>query len=134
MKEIAHTIQDILNDVGMKCIQHGISLNLHNGTNVLYNGDGTLCSGYFNGSNVPEERVLAVAFNKPTRDWLPVLLHESCHMDQYLEQVKAWTDLDMPDGSDALDILFSWAAGNDAEKRLIDSMSDVDAIARLRLS
>ena len=126
MKNIAETIQYILADVSSKCVLNGISFHLHNTANVVYDGDGTECSGFFNGAE--DDKSLEVAFNKPTRDWLPVLLHESCHMDQYLENAKVWQDITMPDGSESTDMLFQWAAGNAAEKRVIESMLDLDDI------
>lgn len=124
MKRIADKLLDILADVSSTCVQHGISFHLHNSKNVVYDGDGTECSGFFNGAE--DDKTLEVAFGKPTKDWLPVLLHESCHMDQYIENAKAWQDITMPDGTESTDVLFQWAAGTDADKRIIESMVDLD--------
>lgn len=49
-------------------------------------------NGYFCNA----ERVLAVALGrmskpKPMTEWLSTFVHESCHMDQYLENSRVWT-------------------------------------------
>lgn len=84
-------------------------------SHVIYAGDGIPCSGYFLANPVTKQNMLAVGIGKPLEDWLPVLLHESCHMDQFIEQCKAWTDCTLPDadGKDSTDIVFHWIAGGD---------------------
>lgn len=47
---------------------------------------GQVCNGYF------DERTLAVATDKPFRQWFPTFIHEACHMNQYAERSKYWGD------------------------------------------
>lgn len=47
-----------------------------------------LCNGYFSDEPKP---TLAVAMGKPIEQWLPILVHEYCHMRQWIEQSPYWT-------------------------------------------
>lgn len=47
--------------------------------------------GFTNGYFDTEPFRLATARGKPVHDWLPILVHESCHMDQWFEQSPYWT-------------------------------------------
>jgi len=53
----------------------------------LGEGSNILCNGYFDGEN----RVLACAMGKDISYWLLIILHESSHMDQFLENDPNWT-------------------------------------------
>jgi hypothetical protein len=68
------------------------------------NGDGFKCGGYYD----PDDKSIKVAIKRPLNIWLGVLVHESCHMDQDIEQCKAWRD---SDGEDATLIHDLWLAG-----------------------
>ena len=48
--------------------------------------EGMRCSGYFCDS-APE---LVVACYMPPNKWLPVMVHETCHKDQYVQQAPVW--------------------------------------------
>ena len=66
-------------------------------------GDDSEVSGLFDSDNME----LTVATNKPTEEWISIMVHESCHMDQHIEQCKPWTDLDIK-GHDATTLLDMW--------------------------
>jgi len=69
-----------ISDVAAKCVEHGITLKLISDKKVCV--DSIPCSGYF------DEEDLVVATKKP--DWLDVLVHESCHLDQFVQKSKYW--------------------------------------------
>jgi hypothetical protein len=48
--------------------------------------DGVRCSGYFCDST-PE---LVVACYMSDTKWLPILVHESCHRDQFIQKIPVW--------------------------------------------
>jgi hypothetical protein len=58
------------------------------------------CSGYFD----EESKELVVAMNNT--DWLGILVHEYCHMTQWLDGVKVWTD-----GCEGLEKVEEWLSG-----------------------
>ena len=66
-------------------------------------GDGAKVNGFLS----DDARMLAVATGKPKSKWFSTFLHESCHMDQSIEQAQVWKDLTI-DGQDATDLVFMW--------------------------
>lgn len=67
----------LLSDIKKIARQNGIRVQLTPYKRVkIYGG---FCSGYFD-----EEKII-VATKRKKVEWVPVLIHESCHMDQLLE-------------------------------------------------
>lgn len=77
-------ISTFISSVVNKCIKHNIGFHLVPMPYVM--ADGLKCSGYF------DEKELVVAANK--KDWLDVLVHESCHLDQFIQKYKLWSVAD----------------------------------------
>jgi hypothetical protein len=77
-------IETFLAKTTLDCQKHGIGLHFVPEKSV--NADGVKCSGYFDNLD------LKVAFHK--KDWLDVLVHESCHMDQWLSGHPLWKKAD----------------------------------------
>jgi hypothetical protein len=76
-------IKQLIGDVAFKCIQNKMFFHLDYVNKV--DQENLPCSGYF------DEKNLVVATNKKNvREWLDVLVHESCHLDQFLEKSKLW--------------------------------------------
>ena len=94
-----------IEDLRKTCKENGIKLRLENKTGIPYtdNDDGMMVNGYFSG----EDKELACAVGKDIDLWLTILIHESCHMDQFLENVPAWTD------NVGLEQTDSWLSGED---------------------
>lgn len=59
------------------------------------------CSGYFDGGDVPE---LVVAMNR--KDWIEILVHEYCHLTQWVEKIPLWTQ-----SADSLNKIDIWLNG-----------------------
>ena len=72
-------------DITKKCLKNNISLHLVAKDSVEADENIT-CSGYF------DEKDLVVACKK--KDWLDILVHESCHMDQFIGKYPLWKDSD----------------------------------------
>jgi len=66
--------------------------------------DGLETCGYF----CEEPKRLAVATGTPMSEWLPIFVHESCHMDQWLERVPFWND-----GEKGNQFMEKWLKGKD---------------------
>lgn len=76
-------IKEIIADVASLCVQNNITFRLEWSSAITE--DEFACSGYF------DESSLVVATKKPKKDWITTLLHESCHMDQWLStDAAAW--------------------------------------------
>lgn len=92
-------LNKLIADVATKCVAHGITLSLIHVKNV--DQENLPCSGYF------DEKSLVVATKKKKiRDWVDVLVHESCHLDQFVEKSEVWVS----DG-DSLSVVESWIKG-----------------------
>ncbi len=103
--------QQLIEDTKLLAAQHDIVMTLSEEETLDY-GDGTRVNGYFLGSD--DAREFAVAVGKPESEWIEIFVHESCHMDQFIENAKVWTDLDsLSDEEDACTITFNWIGGED---------------------
>jgi len=69
--------------------KHGVTVVIDKRKNYVETG-GIRSNGFFSDDDPP---ILAVAQGtRPVHQWMLVFLHESCHMDQWIEQTKIWTD------------------------------------------
>ena len=66
------------------------------------------CNGYFDGDK------LVVACGKPEKHWLSILVHESCHMDQWIKKLKVWKK------SADLDVTDEWLNGDRFRKKTVN--------------
>jgi len=74
-------------DLNFQCKKHGIKLKLINSATIPYIDNTNIqVSGYFDTMNME----LAVAKGKDLVEWLEIIIHESCHLDQYVENCEVW--------------------------------------------
>jgi hypothetical protein len=94
-----------ISDLKKEASENNINLILSPNSGVAFTTDESsiLCNGYFDG----DTRTLACAMGKDLSYWLIILIHESCHMDQFLEGVSEWTE------NIGLDETDKWLSGND---------------------
>jgi hypothetical protein len=96
-------INKFISDLEQKCSEHNINLLIPNTAGVQYPSGNTLTNGYFDSDN----RVLACATGKELNQWLPILIHEASHMDQFLENDPVFIE------SLGLDETFKWNEGSE---------------------
>lgn len=70
-----------ISDTVKLCTDNNVKFTLIN-KNKVEAAKGIYCNGYFLADGSKLE--LVVACKKSMREWLPILVHESCHLDQYL--------------------------------------------------
>lgn len=106
--------------VKRRCAEHGVTLDLRRSKKIVFS-DNIKCSGYFDGDN----RVLAVAMNH--KDALGILVHEFCHMTQWLDHSRGKFRLWSTAGT-ALAKVESWLAGESVTnlKRAISYSRDLE--------
>lgn len=91
-------------DLRKLCKRHDVKLLLINKPSIPFVGNKDIqVSGYFD-SAINE---MAVATKKDGIEWLEILIHESCHLDQFLENTKIWNSTDY-DGIDACGLIDLW--------------------------
>ena len=97
-------------DVQTRAAANGVAIVLGGEAKLPYIlAPDMLVSGYF----VDRPRVeLAVAMGKPLAEWLSILVHESCHMDQFIEKSPAWAEA-FCEGRETLDWVNDWTDGKD---------------------
>ena len=79
--------------------------------------DGIMVNGYFDDI----KRILACSLGKDISQWLPILVHESCHMDQYLEQIPEWLENAGVDNIGSMYYIDKWLNGDDnVDMKLVD--------------
>jgi len=101
---------DFLKIIKEKCKSLGVKYLFPITSKVSYPGSGDIkVSGYFD--NIPEP-ILACAIGKPFYQWLEILVHESCHMDQWLENSSLWSDI-RKDGIDCDKRMDEWLGGKE---------------------
>jgi hypothetical protein len=72
----------LIADVKKTAKENGFKVKLTPHKRVKIHGG--FCSGYFDG------HLLVTAAGPPETDWVPVFVHESCHMDQAVENDSLW--------------------------------------------
>ena len=97
-------IKSFIEDLKIYTKEHSVKLVLSPDTGVQFSEGGFICNGYFDG----DTRTLACALGKDVSQWLIILLHESCHMDQWVESVPAWTE-----NESGMENIDKWLAGDD---------------------
>lgn len=116
VSEYPKPFQPLIQDIIETAEANEVTIKMGKGRRI--NMDGIRVGGYFDDVN----RVLAVATNHPTRKWIEILIHESCHMDQWLEQSRYWnTDLD-----DAINLFHEYIVSpNEYDKSTVSDAVDM---------
>lgn len=96
-----------------KAVQNNISITLHNKKYYTEGESNARFAGYFDSDG----KELLVATGGSKRDWVEVFIHESCHMDQFLENSRIWSDSFNSKGDDKYSYLFEWLDGETYDKK-----------------
>lgn len=101
---MSSTIEKFIIDLKVRAEAKEVKLEFSNNKS-LKTGEGIYCTGYFDGS---ESGTLAIATGLTQKIWLPILVHESCHMDQFLSGSRIWKRTDVTPELDALALIDLW--------------------------
>lgn len=87
-KDDIDKVKAFISDLKIKCKDNNVKLRIENKPGIPYtdNEDGIMVNGFFDG----DTRTLACAVGKDIEYWLTILIHESSHMDQFLESDPTW--------------------------------------------
>lgn len=92
--------------IATKCEENDIEFILSTDPQVSYDGSDLKVNGYF---SIEPHPILSVATGKPHQEWVPTLIHEFSHSQQWLENHPAWSDCYI-DGIDAGSLCENWLA------------------------
>lgn len=99
------SIDSFLTDTVSKAAQNGTKVIL--APTAYVRADRLPCSGFY----ASAEGLIKCAVNRPVTSWLPVLVHETCHMDQDIEQCYEWVHC-FDNTGDRTHDFFEWLNGN----------------------
>ena len=97
-------VKAFIEDLKIYTKENNIKLVLSPEKGVQFSEGGIMCNGYFDDIT----STLACALGKDVSQWLVILLHESCHMDQWVEKVTEWTE------NAGMDNIEKWLNGDDS--------------------
>lgn len=100
--DLPYTSTGFINDLMLKAKEHGVNMIMSKEPRVAL-GSGGECGGYFDG----DKATLAVGCGRPFDEWFSILVHESCHMDQWIEKDPTW-DASYIGGVESVVLLDLW--------------------------
>ena len=108
-KSYPKTTQSFISDVRKRAKKHGIEITISD-EEYVYMNDELECAGFFD--DVKKQLQVAAGechFN----EWFPIFIHESCHMDQWLDDPDMWNNVYYGKTNiDNCDVMESWLAGD----------------------
>jgi len=111
-------MKKLISDTNKYAKRNGIKIALIKKKQVVCNGETMKTNGYFDS----EARKLVVAVDKPDSEWQPIFIHESCHMEQFIENPFLWEKWNV-----GFTHFFTWLEGGMEldEKTLLMSYQDI---------
>lgn len=111
-------IDKFIEDIKKKAKKHGVEVIIRNNPLVKLEGEEVYCAGFF----CSETKQLVVGKQPKEADTIGLLAHESCHMDQWIEDNFLWEKLAI-----GYDLFFSWVEGHKIIKRehLEEAIQDI---------
>ncbi len=105
------------------CEQYQVPMTLSKSRMINYKG--LLCAGYFDDNPLG----FAVACGGSHRNWFSTFVHETCHMQQWIDISPIWTR--RMDGIPPSDLFDSWITGqqdlpDDTKEHMIDALVDIE--------
>ena len=110
-------IDKLIEDTKRTGEEHGVKIIFENSESVPYIVGGFPCSGYFVDYVNP---TLAVAMGKPKEEFAMVIVHESCHMDQWIEKSPPWNN-NFIDGKESVDYIDEGLSGKEFTPEELDN-------------
>jgi len=81
---ISDNVKKLIQDTERLAAKHQVNMNISNARIVTLR-DGTNVNGYFDANGARRE--FGVATGQSEEKWVPILIHESCHMDQWIDSL-----------------------------------------------
>ncbi len=95
-----------------ECKKHGVKFKPYKRSYVKLTDD-IKCGGYFDDGSDSGKPVLAFAQGR--EDFIELMVHEYCHMTQWLDGIELWEIC-----SDSMNIIDEWLSGKDHPDKLVE--------------
>ena len=92
LKSLTPDVRTFIESEEQSCKENNITIHLSDSKSVSISDGPTQGNGCFEELAGGEGGILSCAVGKPFDEWFPTFVHESCHKDQFIEQVPCWTD------------------------------------------
>lgn len=109
-------MQDFLYHVKEECKKHGVKFRLSPYKRLKSGG---YCTGYFS----PDPPELAVA--EKSKEFWSVLVHEFCHMQQWIEKTPVWTNDTTKGGFESWELMVGYMNGEKYPQEDIDEAFEI---------
>lgn len=101
-------VQKLILDTLKVCELNNIDLKISNNRTIDYGGNTEIqVNGYFGPNFITGKNELGIAMGKHSSEWVPVFIHESCHLDQFLENTYEWNNIFWKE-EDCYDLMDKW--------------------------
>jgi len=108
-------IQSFILSLKRKANKLGVTLQLDNKKHIEITDNIKVC-GFFMERIGRIPGILATATGLSIAEWLPILVHESCHMDQWQEKISLWKEC----GKLPEEIIDNWIEGKNYTKKTVE--------------
>ncbi len=119
----------ILSDIMDKAQQNNVKVTISKEKHIKYPIGGFPVHGYFAINAGYPNGELGISTGDGLEEWIKVLIHESCHMDQFIENDYVWTNNFIYDCKDhkikeSIDLLDEWTNGRNFSKSIITDLTN----------
>lgn len=134
--KIPKKYQAIAQDIFEKAESNGVKLVISKKNGMPYPIGGDEVHGYFVVNGGYPKGELGIALGDGPNEWIKTLIHESCHMDQFIDGEYAWTDNFIYDAKDnkvkeSVDLIDEWVRGRDLSKEILKEIVDLSLSVEL---
>jgi hypothetical protein len=118
----------IFSDIMDMARKNDVKVTISEDDELPYPIGGFEVHGFFVTNGKYPKGELGIATGDNSSEWIKVLIHESCHMEQMIEQDLNWTNNFIYDGKynkikESLDLLEEWISGRNFSKSIIKELA-----------
>jgi len=118
----------VVHDILTKAAKYNIKVTIAEEKTLPYPIGDFPVHGFFVVNGKYPQGELGVAIGDPPNEWIKVLIHESCHMDQFVDNVKAWTNNFIYDCKtnkikESIDLIDEWVTGREFSKSILKDLT-----------
>ena len=106
-------IRKLFDDIKNNCKKYNVRLKLIEKKYIKLS-DNLKVGGYFDEGSFNQKPILACAMGNKFEKSLSILIHESCHLDQWIKKTNVW------EKSNGIELIDEWLSGKEIDKKKLD--------------